>query len=87
VFEAGELCVEAAWPDAERPGSLVDAGVVGDHEEATDAPLRAAAAGEEAAEIPGELAARLDEVSRPDCAYPYYFFGPATRTLRVGGAL
>lgn len=36
-------------------------------------------------EIPGELAARLDEVSRSDCAYPYYFFGPATRTMVSAG--
>jgi hypothetical protein len=43
------LCVEAAWPDAERLGSLVDAGVAGDHEEAAEAPLRAAA-GEDVAE-------------------------------------
>jgi len=40
VFELG---VEDAWPQAECPGGLVDAVVLGDHEQAVEAWPRAAA--------------------------------------------
>jgi hypothetical protein len=43
VFELGELGVEDAWPLAECPGGLVDAVVLGDHEQAVEAWPRAAA--------------------------------------------
>jgi aryl-alcohol dehydrogenase-like predicted oxidoreductase len=36
-------------------------------------------------EIPGELAARLDEASRPEPVYPYYFAGPALGATVTGG--
>ena len=32
-------------------------------------------------ELPPELAARLEEASRPDPAYPYYFSGPAAQPM------
>jgi aryl-alcohol dehydrogenase-like predicted oxidoreductase len=37
-------------------------------------------------EIPAELAERLDEVSRPDPCYPYYFSGPAMGSVINAGA-
>ena len=36
-------------------------------------------------EIPRELAARLDEVSRPELVHPYIFFGPEMRARIDGG--
>lgn len=36
--------------------------------------------------IPAELAARLDEVSRPERVHPYIFFGPEMRARIDGGA-
>lgn len=36
-------------------------------------------------EIPAELAARLEAVSRPETAHPYFFFDPAMRRGLAGG--
>lgn len=55
VFELGELCAEDVWPEAECPGGLVDAGVLGDHEQAVEAWQRVAA-GEGVAEWFGQVA-------------------------------
>jgi hypothetical protein len=38
-------------------------------------------------EIPPELAARLGEASRPEPAYPYYFFGPAAQPMINAGTV
>jgi aryl-alcohol dehydrogenase-like predicted oxidoreductase len=36
-------------------------------------------------EIPGELAARLEAVSRPETAHPYFFFAPEIQRGLAGG--
>jgi len=36
-------------------------------------------------EIPAPLAARLEEVSRPELVHPYYFFQPTMRGMLTGG--
>jgi hypothetical protein len=36
-------------------------------------------------EIPAALAARLDEVGRPEVVHPYLFFQPAMRGMLSGG--
>jgi aryl-alcohol dehydrogenase-like predicted oxidoreductase len=38
-------------------------------------------------EIPPELASRLEEASRPEPAYPYYFFCPAAQSVINGGTV
>jgi aryl-alcohol dehydrogenase-like predicted oxidoreductase len=38
-------------------------------------------------EIPPELAARLEEASRPEPAYPYYFSGPAAQPMVNAGTV
>jgi len=38
-------------------------------------------------EIPPELAARLEEASRPETAYPYYFFRPAAQPMINAGTI
>jgi hypothetical protein len=55
VFELGELCIEDAWPRAECLGSLLDAGVFGDHEQPAEA-LPDVAPGEGVAEWFGQVA-------------------------------
>jgi aryl-alcohol dehydrogenase-like predicted oxidoreductase len=36
-------------------------------------------------EIPAELSLRLEEVGRPEAAFPYLFFGPSMRAMVSGG--
>jgi diketogulonate reductase-like aldo/keto reductase len=38
-------------------------------------------------EIPPELADRLEEASRPEPAYPYYFCGPAAQPMINAGTI
>ena len=38
-------------------------------------------------EIPPPLAARLEEISRPELVHPYFFFTPAMRAMITGGTL
>ena len=54
VLEPGELGVEAAWPEAECLGGLVDAGVFADYEQAVETSL-CCAPGEGVAERLGQV--------------------------------